>query len=844
MINLFNIASNDKSMQYLSSIFGLMNGVLWDPSGAVTSNDSILATMFKTFNAVMLTVAIIIVLYVMVVGLLKTAQEGEVMGKQWSSLWLPIRMVLGIASLIPTPVGYSSIQMIMMWVIVQGIGAADTIWTTALVKINLSGSVYAKANPPSVGNTTALSGLFQAMVCDATFRESGSIVTVTGTPVPPGYYCATTGDFCQENPFNPAATNVNTYKLGPGGACGTLTYCNQDAACSGTSTITQRDALGNENQITSYNQNSLGCLACQAQVNALAHIINEVYAPIAKQMEQTDYSYRNFYANNNPSAGSGFSSRWIGDYCTSLVGSSAPEKCCVLGPPSCESPRDIFSQYSVYNDRAIQDASKATVQNLYWPYSIKPLVGEDANFITDAARYYQGTLDGVASSYASNMATQTQGTPVFNQSTQQSGRYDYNTILANAQKTGWIFAGSFYYLISQMNNQNADQALPDFSMSTSSPPSTGDYQNYRSNFIAAGALIQAMNNAGGAGGSSSGGGAMASNPQLSGVGDAMNESFSSISTSLTTSTSSFQNGINPLVALQSTGYTLLFIVQILYPVLLVVSFFVGLMGSLSFYVLGTGVTNPLEGAMLLVYFLLIPALLGLMAILIVLGGLLGVYVPLIPYTIFTFGAIGWMLSVIEAMVAGPLVAIGIMMPSGHHEMLGKAEHGLMILFSIFLRPTLMIFGLIAGMLLAVVAVLLVNETFGMYITTMSNPQAVGNVSGSANYSQAGAAALAFNPLMLIIILCAYVMLIITVLNKCFAAIHVIPERVMTWIGAQGLQYGEEEAVGKMKAGTEAGVGGIKQAGAGAEKGVEGMVKEKKGQREQAQGKVGGKEPEK
>ncbi len=42
-----------------------------------------------------------------------------------------------------------------------------------------------------------------------------------------------------------------------------------------------------------------------------------------------------------------------------------------------------------------------------------------------------------------------------------------------------------------------------------------------------------------------------------------------------------------------------------------------------------------------------------------LGIFLGYYLPLYPYMLFTFGVIGWIIIVIEAMVAAPLVAMGI-----------------------------------------------------------------------------------------------------------------------------------------------------------------------------------------
>ena len=266
---------------------------------------------------------------------------------------------------------------------------------------------------------------------------------------------------------------------------------------------------------------------------------------------------------------------------------------------------------------------------------------------------------------------------------------------------------------------------------------------------------------------------------------------------------------NPLMQLQSAGDTILIIVQITYPIILLITLAIGLLSGLSVFIVGTGVTNPAGVAMILIYFLIMPAIMALLGILLALGGTLAIYVPLIPFTIFTMGAIGWLLSTIETMVAGPLVALGILSPGGRHEVLGAAEPALMLLFSVFLRPTLMIFGLIAAMLLAGVVMAMINQGFW----AIASPAILGT-----NGMAAG-------PVGFIIFLCAYVTLVVSAMNKCFEAIHWIPEKVLRWIGGQGEQYGEGAVVGEMKRGVEAGAAGATKAGEGGKKGVEEGVAE-------------------
>lgn len=786
MINLFRLADNDRSMQYLFQIFGSMGGVLYgksstgDISGASATP---LGSLFNTFNSIVLAIAALIVIYVTVVGVMKTAHEGEMMGKHWSSLWIPIRMVMGIASLIPISGGYSALQIVMMWVIVQGIGAADVLWNTFLQYVQTAGSVNAKITVPAVGINSSISSLYQGLVCDATFRESRKNPdTLTNSA---GYYCSTQSDatFCgKQNTFS-TDPNVNTYQMGPGGACGTLTYCNQSAACNGSSATTST--------------NSIGCIICKKQVEALDTVINTTLMPLAAKFAQSDYEYRDFYYNNNPAGGPG----WIRDYCSTQGISGA--QCCVQGSPNCKTDSNPFASYLPNDSSNSQNPPNATVNNLYLKYAILPLTN-NTDFVKASSDYYSAQIQASVDEFLNNISAQAAS------GSKLSGNLKF------AQDAGWIMAGSFYYLIGRENKNNLQASIPSLSMQGASDLSQGAYKTFRTNYNAAGVLAQQavqQSSTSSSGGGSSGGGAAA--PQEIGGGTAaINDAVNSASKAFTDNLNSVANGVNPLVQMQNAGYTMLFIAQILFLVFLVVTLALGVLSGFSAFVLGTGITNPLMTGTPLLYMVLIPAFFALLGLLVVVGGLMGVYVPLIPYIIFTVGAIGWFLSVLEAMVAGPLVALGILSPSGHHEILGKAEPALMLLFNIFLRPGLMIFGLVASMLLAIVVLTMINSGFGLVITSMvyAGEATVATDAAGNPYIPGGAAAMAFNPLELAIFLCAYVTLIVTAMNKCFSAIHVIPERVIRWISGHGEGAGEAEAVGEMRRGTEAGVAGAKGAG--------------------------------
>ncbi len=69
-------------------------------------------------------------------------------------------------------------------------------------------------------------------------------------------------------------------------------------------------------------------------------------------------------------------------------------------------------------------------------------------------------------------------------------------------------------------------------------------------------------------------------------------------------------------------------------------------------------------------------------------------------------------------------------------------------------------------------------------------------------------AMGINIITLILMLLAYTVIIVGALTKCFAAIYMVPEKVMRWIGGQGESYGEESLAGEVKSGAKQDVGTV------------------------------------
>ena len=189
---------------------------------------------------------------------------------------------------------------------------------------------------------------------------------------------------------------------------------------------------------------------------------------------------------------------------------------------------------------------------------------------------------------------------------------------------------------------------------------------------------------------------------------------------------------------------------------------------------------------------ILPLLWGVLGLLFVNGCLMAYYIPMIPFILFTFGAIGWFMTVIEAMVAAPLIALGITHPEGH-PVLGKADPAVLLIVNVFLRPTTMVIGLIAGIIMSYVGVWVLNQGyFGVAFTTDFWHTLV-----------LGPSVIFALPAILTI----YTALVIAIQHEAFNLIF-IGDKIMRWLGAQGesLAQAADKALGEAKQGVSSGAG--------------------------------------
>lgn len=157
--------SGDWSVKMWKSLLG---DFAVNPFSTLGQPTTLLGSVFLVFNAAVFVVGFTWAMYGVVSGVVATAHEGEVLGKRMSSVWFPIRMVMGVAGMVPIFGGFTLNQAIMMFLTTVGIGIGNTVWTQA---VNSTGQFQAlmasqHMTPTSTNQVrAAANGLFMSYVC-------------------------------------------------------------------------------------------------------------------------------------------------------------------------------------------------------------------------------------------------------------------------------------------------------------------------------------------------------------------------------------------------------------------------------------------------------------------------------------------------------------------------------------------------------------------------------------------------------------------------------------------------------------------------------------------------------
>jgi hypothetical protein len=212
----------------------------------------------------------------------------------------------------------------------------------------------------------------------------------------------------------------------------------------------------------------------------------------------------------------------------------------------------------------------------------------------------------------------------------------------------------------------------------------------------------------------------------------------------------------------------------------------GMVGSVK--LAGTGVDLSPVGTAIWDWALsvVVPQLAKMMSWLDILAFYFGTFLPSLPYGIFMIVVVGWVLAVIQSVVAAPLWMVMHMRPS--QTFIGSDQQGYLLLLSLFVRPALAVLGLFAGILAADPIVdYLAKAFFSMRTAIVTSQESLGWIVEFMTFTNW-------------MVVFGFILLPITYM--VFGLPQVLPDHVLKWIGAGVGDLGETDAGRAMRGNME------------------------------------------
>lgn len=163
------------------------------------------------------------------------------------------------------------------------------------------------------------------------------------------------------------------------------------------------------------------------------------------------------------------------------------------------------------------------------------------------------------------------------------------------------------------------------------------------------------------------------------------------------------------------------------------------------------------------------------------GYFLGIWIPMVPFYVFSLGVIGWMIQVGEALAAGALWMVMHLTPERDDSFIGSQQQGYLLLMSLFARPALMVLGVVFSMAALIPAVRFVNAGSILSFRVIQADSVTGLLSVAG--------------FMLV-----YCVIIFAVFMLVFSLPQTLPDRILRWIGAGIGDLGEQNSMSRIESG--------------------------------------------
>ncbi|NCC20970.1 MAG: hypothetical protein EOM26_00740 [Alphaproteobacteria bacterium] len=169
------------------------------------------------------------------------------------------------------------------------------------------------------------------------------------------------------------------------------------------------------------------------------------------------------------------------------------------------------------------------------------------------------------------------------------------------------------------------------------------------------------------------------------------------------------------------------------------------------------------------------------------GIILYYVVPFMPFIYFFFAVMGWVKAIFEAMVGVPLWALAHLRIDGDGLPGPTGMNGYFLLFEIFVRPVLIVFGLVASVSVLGAVVSVLNEIFELVVVNLTGRDP--NDVQADDPTQLEFYRNAVDQFFYTII---YVIIVYMMALSCFKLIDLVPGNIMRWLGASIAVFGDAE----------------------------------------------------
>jgi conjugal transfer/type IV secretion protein DotA/TraY len=156
------------------------------------------------------------------------------------------------------------------------------------------------------------------------------------------------------------------------------------------------------------------------------------------------------------------------------------------------------------------------------------------------------------------------------------------------------------------------------------------------------------------------------------------------------------------------------------------------------------------------------------------GFVLYYVIPFLPFIYFFFAVGNWLKTVFEAMVGVPLWALAHIRIDGNGLPGDAAMNGYYLIFEIFLRPIMIIFGLVAGISVFAAMAAVLHDIWDIVLA---------NVGGTGATEQATMIESIRGPVDKLFYLVVYTIILYMMAVSSFKLVELIPQQILRWLGA-------------------------------------------------------------